>query len=449
MNSIERRAAISLALIYATRMLGLFMILPVFALYADQLLHVTPLLVGLAIGIYGLTQALFQIPFGAWSDKIGRKPVIIIGLVIFAIGSMVAALSDSIYGVVAGRALQGTGAIAAAIMALASDLTRDEQRTKVMAIIGASIGASFMLALVLGPVFNAWFGVKGIFWLTAALAGVGILIVSFLIPTPSKTVVGDAVGLAGIKNALQNTQLLRLDIGVFILHMALTAIFVVVPLLLRDQYQIDPVNHWQVYLGVLVASLFLLVPTVVIAEKFKVTKAVFLVAIVLCGLGQLSMGLGQQSFIWFLISMVVYFWGFNFLEASLPSMVSKFCRPQVKGVSMGVFSSSQFLGAFAGGATAGLLLTNFDQKAVFLFASIMFLVWFLVAFSMQSPINYRSYSVDLGKMNGSRADQLATAFLDLPGVAEATVIAEEGVAYLRIDKDIFEEDKLKTLCAEL
>lgn len=449
MNSLERRAAISLALVYATRMLGLFMILPVFALYADQLLHVTPLLVGIAIGIYGLTQAMLQIPFGAWSDKIGRKPVIITGLVIFAAGSILAALSDSIYGVIAGRALQGAGAIAAAIMALASDLTRDEHRTKVMAIIGASIGASFMLALVLGPVLNAWFGVKGIFWLTSLLAGVAVLIVAFVIPTPSKVVIDQAVGLAGIKNALQNAQLLRLDLGVFILHMALTAIFVVVPLILRDQYKIEPVNHWQVYLGVLVASLVLLVPTIMLAEKYQLNKAFFLLAILVCGVGQLMMSSGQLSFLVFLLAMLAYFWGFNFLEASLPSMVSKFCSPQVKGVSMGVFSSSQFLGAFVGGASAGLLLTKFGENAVFLFASIMFLLWFLVAFSMQSPINYRSYSVDLGRMDGSRADQLATAFLDLPGVAEATVIAEEGVAYLRIDKDVFEEDKLKTLCAEL
>ena len=188
MNSIERRAAISLALIYATRMLGLFMILPVFALYAEELTDVTPFLVGVAIGIYGLTQAIFQIPFGAWSDRIGRKPVIIIGLLIFALGSVVAAYADSIYGVIFGRALQGLGAIAAAVMALAADLTREEHRTKVMAIIGASIGASFMIALVVGPVFNNWVGVPGIFLITAVLAGLGIVLIVGFIPTANQSV---------------------------------------------------------------------------------------------------------------------------------------------------------------------------------------------------------------------------------------------------------------------
>lgn len=451
MNAIERRAAIALALIYATRMLGLFMILPVFALYADELLHVTPFLVGLAIGIYGLTQALLQIPFGAWSDKIGRKPVIIIGLLLFAAGSVVAAISDSIYGVIIGRALQGSGAIAAAIMALASDLTRDQHRTKVMAIIGASIGAAFMLALVIGPILNTAIGVKGIFWFTAGLAGLAIFMVSFVIPTPTASTMqsSSSDGISGMTAALKNAQLLRLDLGIFVLHMALTAIFVIVPVILRDQYQIDPALHWQVYLGVLFSSLLLLVPTIIISAKFKLTKLVFLVAIILCALGQLVMGAGQANFTIFFIAMIAYFWGFNYLEASLPSLVSKYCQPGGKGVAMGVFSSSQFLGAFCGGVFAGILVTNFDPNSVFMFAFIMFLGWFLVAFSMQAPTDYGSYTVDFGTAKITSATGLVDSLQALPGVVEATVIAEEGVAYLRIEQEQFDEEKVKALCADL
>ena len=276
MNSVERRAAISLALIYATRMLGLFMILPVFAIYAEQLIYVTPILVGLAIGIYGLTQAVFQIPFGTWSDRIGRKPVIIIGLIIFALGSVVAALSDSIYWVIFGRALQGMGAIASAIMALASDLTREEHRTKVMAVIGASIGASFMMALVLGPILETWVGVQGIFWITALLGLMGILVVAVIIPTPVSAGQQSAVvNRVTLGSVLSNGQLLRLDIGVFILHMALTSIFVIVPIILRDQYGLIPAAHWKVYLTVLVISLILLVPTIIFSEKLNKTKPTF------------------------------------------------------------------------------------------------------------------------------------------------------------------------------
>ncbi len=450
MNSVERRAAISLALIYATRMLGLFMILPVFAIYAEQLVHVTPLLVGLAIGIYGLTQAAFQIPFGTWSDKIGRKPVIIIGLLIFVLGSVVAAMADSIYWVIVGRALQGMGAIASTIMALASDLTREEHRTKVMAIIGASIGASFMVALVLGPILQTWVGVPGIFWITAILALAGIAVVSILIPTPIQANQQAAVvNRKTLGSVLSDSQLLRLDAGVFILHMALTAIFVVVPLILRDQYQIIPAQHWKVYLTVMVASLVLLVPTIIISEKLKKTKLAFSLAIFVCAIGLLIMAWSSQSFKVFFVSMVMFFWGFNFLEASMPSLVSKLSNPLNKGMSMGVFSSSQFLGAFTGGVSAGFLLQNFDQNAVFLFAFIMFLMWFLVAFSMQAPKDFMSYTAHLGELKPSQREQVANALQALPGVTEATVIAEEGIAYLRVNRDTFEEDKVKQYCTQL
>ena len=450
MNSIERRAAISLALIYATRMLGLFMILPVFALYAEALTHVTPFLVGIAIGIYGLTQAIFQIPFGAWSDRIGRKPVIIVGLLIFAVGSVVAAVADSIYGVIFGRALQGLGAIAAAVMALAADLTREEHRTKVMAIIGASIGASFMLALVVGPVINNWVGVPGIFMLTAVLAALAIALVVGL-PTAEQSA-GHHSTMASrseFKSVLRNTQLLRLDFGVFVLHMVLTAVFVVVPLILRDYYAIDSATHWQVYLAVLVISLLLMVPAIVLAEKLDMAKPFFLIAILLCAIGQLSMGIVEQSFAWFFVAMVIYFWGFNFLEASLPTMVSKISNPQTKGTSMGVYSSSQFFGAFCGGAIAGILAQEFTQNSVFVFAFIMFLLWFLVAFSMRAPVNYKSYTVELGKVHNDQVPSIAESLQRLPGVADATVIADEGIAYLRIDRKTFKEEALKTFCAEL
>ncbi len=450
MNSIERRAAISLALIYATRMLGLFMILPVFAIYAEQLVDVTPFLVGLAIGIYGLTQAMFQIPFGTWSDRIGRKPVIIIGLLIFVLGSVVAATADSIYWVIFGRALQGMGAIASAIMALASDLTREEHRTKVMAIIGASIGASFMVAMVLGPILQSWVGVPGIFWITAILALAGIAVVSMLIPTPVQASQQAAVvNRTTLGSVLSDSQLLRLDAGVFILHMALTAIFVVVPLMLRDQYQIVPAQHWKVYLTVMVASLVLLVPTIIISEKLKKTKLAFSFAIFICAVGLLVMAWFSQSFNVFFVSMVMFFWGFNFLEASMPSLVSKLSNPLNKGMSMGVFSGSQFLGAFTGGVSAGFLLQNFDQNAVFLFAFIMFLIWFLVAFSMQAPKDFMSYTAHLGELKASQREQVANALLAFPGVTEATVIAEEGIAYLRVNKGTFEEDKVKQYCAQL
>jgi len=449
MNPIERRAAISLALVYATRMLGLFMILPVFAIYAEQLVHVTPFLVGLAIGIYGLTQAALQIPFGAWSDRIGRKPVIVTGLLIFVIGSVIAALADSIYWVIIGRALQGAGAIASAVMALASDLTREEHRTKVMAIIGASIGATFMVALVLGPILEAWVGVPGIFWVTAILAAMSIFVVAFLIPTPvrlSQHTSNDKQ--VSLMSVLGDSQLLRLDMGVFILHMSLTAIFVVVPLMLRDQYELFVDVHWKVYLSVLVVSLVLLVPTIVLSEKFNKTKLTFSVAILLCASGMLIM-LGEvESFALFSVAMVLFFWGFNFLEASMPSLVSKLSNPITKGMSMGVFSSSQFLGAFVGGVTAGYLLQNYDQSAVFMFAFIMFLLWFLVASSMQAPVDFKSYTAELGNMKNTQIDQVAAALQALPGVAEATIIAEEGVAYLRVNKNTFEEDKVKAVCAQ-
>lgn len=443
MNSIERRAAISLALIYSTRMLGLFMILPVFVLYAEKLTDITPFLIGVAIGIYGLTQAIFQIPFGIWSDRIGRKPVIIFGLLLFALGSVVAALATSIEWIIIGRALQGMGAIAAAVMALAADLTREQHRTKVMAIIGGSIGFSFMLALILGPVLQAWFGVPGIFWLTAVLALLGILIILFLVPNVQLPKMQSelSVGRHGLGLAINNAQLLRLDFGVFILHMVLTAVFVVVPSMLQKQFALDMADHWQVYLAVMLVSIILLIPSIIFSEKKQKTKEVLLAAIFLCILSQLCLFQANLSFWSFILAMVVFFWGFNLLEATLPSLVSKTCNAGNKGAAMGVFSSSQFFGAFVGGSASGLILQRYDASGVFLFAAIMLTLWFLVAFSMRKPDHRPSYSFQVGVMGSQQAAVVAQQLQDFEGVLDAAVIGEQGVAYLRIDKQRFIEQE--------
>ncbi|MCK5479084.1 MAG: MFS transporter, partial [Methylococcales bacterium] len=277
MTSLEKRATLSLSGIYALRMLGLFMILPVLSLFAEQMEGATPLLIGLSISVYGLTQAILQIPFGLLSDRFGRKKIIIIGLILFSAGSIVAAVSTTIYGVLIGRAIQGGGAIAAAIMALVADLTQEVHRTKAMAMIGASIGVSFGIAITLGPILAGYIGVSGIFWLTGALALLAILVVLFVVPNPEKSIVHcDAELVPGqFFNVLKTPDLLRLDYGIFVLHLCLTASFVVLPLLIRDA-GLAPENHWMVYLPILVTSMAVIIPFVIIAEKKRQMKIVFI-----------------------------------------------------------------------------------------------------------------------------------------------------------------------------
>ena len=440
MTATERRGAISLAGIYALRMLGLFLILPVFALYAEHLQGVTPMLVGVAIGAYGLTQALLQIPFGMLSDRIGRKPVIVGGLIVFAIGSVVAALSDSIYGVIAGRALQGSGAIAAAVMALAADLTREEQRTKAMALIGMSIGAAFLLALVLGPVFNHWIGVPGIFWLTAVLALAGVGVALFLVPRPKACHLHrDAEAVAGqFGRVLSDAGLLRLDFGILTLHMTITSVFLAMPLVLRDILGMPGVDHWKVYLPVLLASVAAMVPFIILAEKRRMMKEVFLGAILVMALAQLGFYFLHQSLAGLVIAMLVFFTAFNLLEAVLPSMVSKVAPAQSKGTALGVYSTSQFAGAFIGGAFGGWMHGAYGLGGVFLFGAGAALLWLLVASGMSRPGNLKTHLLHVGPLGEDESRALAMRLKAAPGVAEAVVVAEEGVAYLKVDPERFD-----------
>lgn len=450
MTLVERRAAASLGGIYALRMFGLFMILPVFALYAERLHGVTPLLAGLAISIYGLTQGLLQIPLGMLSDRVGRKPVILAGLAVFAIGSVVAAQADTIQGVILGRALQGGGAIAAAVMALAADLTREEHRTRIMAVIGASIGLAFVLAMVAGPVLSVWIGVDGLFWMTAVLALCGMAAVVLVVPTPVRSELHRDTQTVPrqIRAVIGDGQLLRLDTGIFSLHLILTAGFVVLPLALRDSAGLDPTRHWQLYLSVLLISVLAMIPLILQAERKGRMKQMFVLAVAVLALSQGLLAVSLHSLWSIVAALVVFFTAFNFLEASLPSLISRVAPADSKGTAMGVYSSSQFLGAFVGGTMGGWLHGELGPSGVFWFCTVVALGWLLFAASMRAPRNLRSYLLRVGDVDEQGARRLVLGLSQVPGVAEAVVVAEDGIAYLKVDSQSLDEATLMAFSAE-
>ncbi|OIO69035.1 MAG: MFS transporter [Zetaproteobacteria bacterium CG1_02_53_45] len=447
MNSFERRSVFSLSGIYGLRMLGLFMILPVFSLYAEGLEGVTPTLVGLALGIYGLTMALFQIPFGMLSDRFGRKPIIVTGLLLFAIGSVVAAMADSIWGVILGRAIQGSGAIAAAMMALLADLTREEERTKSMAIMGVSIGMSFTLALMIGPLLNAGIGVNGIFWLTAILALAGLVILFSLVPNAGHVRFHSDVETvpAQLKQILFDRQLFRLDAGIMIQHGIMMAMFTALPFVLRDKLGLPTNEHAWFYLPVLMISVLGMAPLVMFAEKKQKMKQVFTGCILLMVISELMLGTDQRSLIAVGIGLFLFFTAFNVLEASLPSLISRMAPADSKGTAMGVYSTSQFLGAFIGGAGGGWLGGAFGIQAVFYACAVVALGWLLLALGMRVPAYLSSFMVQVQVADKHAAEQLAEKLMQIDGVHEAKVIPEEGVAYLKVDKKLFDQQQVTSL----
>jgi len=449
MTGMERRATFSLAGIYALRMLGLFMILPVLSLFADQLQGSTPLLIGLAISVYGLSQAILQIPFGLLSDRFGRKKIIVCGLLLFAAGSIVAALATTIYGVLLGRALQGSGAIAAAIMALVADLTQEVHRTKAMALIGASIGLSFGVAITLGPIIAGFAGVQGIFWLTALLALLAIVALLLLVPNPKKSKLHrDAEAVPGqFSDVLKNADLLRLDFGILVLHLILTASFVIIPLLLRDAGLLSG-RHWQVYLPVMLVAMLMIVPFIILAEKKQKMKGVFLGAIVVLILADFGFIRFHDTVFGIGTCLGLFFCGFNLLEATLPSLISKTAPPDLRGTAMGVYSSCQFLGAFLGGAVGGGLYGAYGVVAVFLFCAGAALLWLLVALFMRPPRNLANLLISMESIAADRSDDFIEALLEIDGVVEVRAHSEEQVAYLKVDNRILKKAALQQLLSQ-
>ena len=450
MSAQELRASIGLSSIFGLRMLGMFAILPVFAIYAETLPGGDNLtLVGIALGAYGLTQAILQIPFGWWSDRYGRKPVIYVGLVIFAVGSFVAALGIHIYVVILGRVLQGAGAIAAAVMALAADLTRDEHRTKAMAMIGSTIGATFALSLVASPWLNHVIGVPGIFVLTGVLALAAMWVVYGVVPAePAASQRREQRrDLGEFWQVFKDPQLLRLNYGILALHAALMAAFISVPFSLRTA-GLGVAQHWQVYLPVLLGSFVLMLPAILKAKTASQVKAMFVGSVTLLLAGHVAMPWLMDS-VWLItLFLLVFFTPFNVLEACLPSLISRIAPPGAKGMAIGIFSSVQFFGAFLGAAVGGFLYGRWGSIGIVIFGTTLLVIWLVLAVGMKVPATLSTRVYTIPGLDRDRADGLTAQLQTVPGVHEAHVVAGERRAYLRVDSADFDEENVLKLIAE-
>jgi len=379
MNSTERLIALKVSLIMSIRMLGLFMLFPVMSVYAVDYDSSTPFLIGMAIGIYGLTQALLQIPFGYLSDRFGRKPILTIGLITFLLGSIVAANASNIIFVVIGRALQGGGAISAVLMAFLADSISEDNRAKANAFVGFQIGVAFMLSLIIGPIITSRIGLSGLFWVIGLLSIIAMLIVFSL--QHSERVNYYRLSFGTFKDALTR-ELVTLDFSAFALHLILASGFIVMPLLIIDNQIVSMIDNWQLYLPAVVLSFIGMIPLIIISEKFKKTKYVLLVSIFLLIVSQIIFFISNLNFPVFLLTLTIFFVAFNTVEAILPSLLSRTASASKRGLAMGIFSTSQFLGTFIGGAIGGLIYDIYDLNSVFLFTIFVAIIWwFMVLFS--------------------------------------------------------------------
>ena len=379
MSSTERLFALKISLVMAVRMLGLFMLFPVMSIYAADYESATPFLIGMAIGIYGLTQAIFQIPFGYLSDRFGRKPILLAGLLVFLFGSIMAANTSNIIIVVIGRAFQGGGAISAVLMAFLADSVSEENRAKANAFVGFQIGVAFMLSLLIGPIISSRVGLTGLFWVIAFLSVIAMVIVLSL--RQAKPITYYKLSLKAFKETLTK-ELLALDFSIFSLHLILASGFIVMPLLIIENQIVSMIDNWQLYLPAVLLSFLGMIPLIVISEKFKKTKTILLISILLLILSQIIFFSLNLNFKVFLITLTVFFVAFNTVEALLPSLLSRTASSSKRGLAMGIFSTSQFLGTFIGGAIGGFIYDIYDLNSVFLFTIFVAIIWWLLILFM-------------------------------------------------------------------
>ena len=439
MNSVEKRAILGVGGIFALRMIGLFMIVPVFSVYGDNYTHATPFLIGLAVGIYGLGQAIFQIPMSLAADKFPRKPIIFLGLILFALGGIIAANATDIYEVIIGRALAGSGAVSAVLMALLADVTREEMRTKAMATMGLTIATSIMLAFAFGPLLVGSLGISGLFWLTSGFAVLAMLLLLF-VPTPLRVLKHNldnkSIGQQ-LATVLKIGDLNRLHIGIFALHLTMTAIFVILPHQLNEVMGLSVRQQGLVYLPLLFIGFAVAIPFIIIAEKKRKMRQVFLGAIALMTAALAILAIGSQVGVGIILGLLLYFMGFNLLEATIPSWISKRAPVANKATAMGLNSSSQFFGAFVGGAMGGLLLSQPNLLAWGILAVIMG-VALLIIIPIAQPPYLSSTTVTIPK--DINIQDWSRQMLAVDGVDELVVMAKEQVAYLKLDKTQLTDD---------
>jgi len=444
MNSVEKRAILGVGGIFALRMIGLFMIVPVFSVYGDNYAHATPFLIGLAVGIYGLGQAIFQIPMSLAADKFPRKPIIMLGLILFAAGGIIAANATDIYQVIIGRALAGSGAVSAVLMALLADVTREEMRTKAMATMGLTIATSIMLAFAFGPLLVGSLGISGLFWLTAGFAILAMLLL-FVVPTPMRVLKHNldnkSIG-EQLATVLKIGDLNRLHFGIFALHLTMTAIFVILPHQLTEVMGLSVRQQGLVYLPLLFVGFAVAIPFIIIAEKKRKMRQVFLSAIAVMTAALAFLAFGSQIGVGIIVGLLLYFMGFNLLEATIPSWISKRAPVANKATAMGLNSSSQFLGAFVGGAMGGLLLNQSNLLAWGLLSLVMGIALLLIIPIAQPPY-LSSTTVTIPK--NINIQDWSRQMLAVDGVDELVVMAKEQVAYLKLDKTQLTDDSRQQL----